>query len=159
MKPTAKNWFIYVLVSLMTSIIVYFTMAYLAPHVRTIQVQSDAVAVANTYIVLTTLLVTLFAALVALVSFYWGQNNNEMRHRQLEDAFKKHLQENDNFGKELHLIAKERISKTMDEFKKSPEYEGLVHEVLKRALNFATEQTNLSKSTADVLAKAAKDQE
>ncbi len=155
-KQRIKFWMIIVTVNAVVTTSIYFCFAFWLPHARTINVQADAVAVANTYIVLTTMIVTGFAALVALVSFYLAQHTNDMKMRELEDAFEKHLNSDSKFIKNLQKMAKERIVTAIDEFEKGDEYKGFVDKLLKHAQDKASENSNQMAAAASLLKSTKK---
>ncbi len=152
--PDSRLWVIFTLVSLMSAIIVYWVMAYLGPHVRTITVQADAVAVANTYIVLTTLIVTGFAAIVALTSFYLTQNTNQMKMLELEEKFQAHLDTNDLFAQKLKGIYEAKIRQLLSELQSSDEFKVVTGKLLEAAKDQMRQAAEANKAMADVLSNA-----
>ena len=93
-----------VFASACTSCVIFILAWLLVPHAGSIS-GADAVSVANTYIVFTTFLVTLFAIFVAIVSFYLAQNSVEMKMLKLQQDFEDHLTSDDGFAKKMKAIA------------------------------------------------------
>lgn len=96
---------IMVLASVCTSVIVFLLGLMLTSGEKWSITASDAISIANTYIVFTTFLVTLFAIFVAVVNFYLSQNSAEMKMLKLQQEFEGHLASDDAFAKKMKDIA------------------------------------------------------
>lgn len=125
------------LTCIIASVCTYLGMFLILPHAVQGLTGSDAVAVANTYIVFVTLIVTLFTALVALVSFYLAQNSTEMKMMKLQSDFLAHLaDDNSAFTQNLMIRANSHVD---DAFRKLVEGE-TYHKIVKAIVNSVNDQ-------------------
>jgi cytochrome c biogenesis factor len=123
--------FLLIFASVCSSVLTYILVGLLLPQTKAAISGSDAMSIANTYIVLTTLLMTLFAAFVGLFTYFLSQNSATMKMRELEDTFIAHLKSNDEYSKKLQLHADVCIKEAMKNFEASPEKAALVEGLIK----------------------------
>ena len=95
---------------------------------------ADAVSIANTYIVFTTLLVACFAALVTVASFYLAQTSTESKFLKLQHDFEAHLANNDSFAKRINEIAESHVKSIFEKLSDDNRFNALVDVVVKAAI-------------------------
>ena len=131
----------------------------IAPKFTTAIVGADAVSIANTYIVLTTLLVTLFAAFVAVVTFFSSQNSAEMKMLKLQQEFEEHLTSNDGFARKMISIAEKHVSSQLTNAQNKQTLQQIVDLVVKGASAEVEKDAMFAKGLKDIQAEAAKNGE
>lgn len=128
------------LTCIITSVCTYLGMFLILPHGVTSLSGSDAVAVANTYIVFVTLIVTLFTALVALVSFILAQNSTEMKMMKLQADFLTHLEDdNSTFTQNLMKKANSHVDDAIKKLIDGETY----HQIVKAVVDSANDRLEL----------------
>jgi archaellum component FlaF (FlaF/FlaG flagellin family) len=103
-----------ILIGTITSLIIYGVFYLIAPQHYSNITEADSVSIANTYIVFTTLLVTLFAVMVAVITFWSAKVSTKAKLLELENAFVEHLASNDKFAERLMNMAAKHVNDQID---------------------------------------------
>ena len=129
------SWGLVVCISSVCSVIIYGIFYLCLPHVFKQIADADAVSIANTYIVFTTLLVACFAALVTVASFYLAQTSTESKFLKLQNDFEQHLENNDSFAKRINEIAESHVKSIFEKLSDDNRFNALVDVVVKAAID------------------------
>ena len=138
--------------SLSMALLVHLLVWFIFPNVRFVS-ESDAISIANTYMVFTTLLVTVFAVFVALITFFSAKESTESKFLKLQNDFEEHLQNDDKFSKRMKKIAENHVNEQLNTVDKESTFEILIQTLMKAA----STRMKSSMEVGDVLGEVRKD--
>ena len=146
-----KYWLM-VITSIISSVATVFLMLAIVPNAKQTFSGSDAVSIANTYIVFTTLIVTAFAVLAAFASVYLAQITQNSKFLEFQVQIYDKILDDKNFIERIETVAKSNVTTAVASLKTgSDNFDALVARVKEEILVMYQNQQQQAQSLASFI--------